>query len=102
MTAEYVHGYSQREMQRLCDQSCGLEELLHTGTEYSAGSHILEAGCGVGAQTVILGRRSPQARFTCVDISSESLSEAARRTRGAGLENVSFSQADLMRLPFCR
>lgn len=96
----YVHGYSEREMQRLRDQSQGLEELLHTGTIYPAGAEVLEAGCGVGAQTVILGRRSPKARFSCVDISAASLEQAASRARQAGLENVRFQQADLMCLPF--
>lgn len=98
--ADYVHGYSDREMQRLRDQSCGLEELLHTGTTYATGAHVLEAGCGVGAQTVILGRRSPDARLTCVDISTASLAQAKQRAQDAHLDNVSFQQADLMRLPF--
>lgn len=97
---DYVHGYSQREMQRLRDQSCGLEELLHSGTAYGAGQAVLEAGCGVGAQTVILGRRSPDARFTCVDISPVSLEQASARAQEANLRNVCFQQADLMDLPF--
>lgn len=97
---DYVHGYSDREAQRLCDQSTGLEDLLHADTCYPAGARVLEAGCGVGAQTVILARRSPQARFTCVDISSASLALAARSAARAGLANVRFLQADLFRLPF--
>jgi ubiquinone/menaquinone biosynthesis C-methylase UbiE len=97
---QYVHGYSEREMQRLCDQSAGLADLLHGDTTYPAGATVLEAGCGVGAQTVILGRRNPETRFTCVDISAESLREAARRASQAGLKNVRFQRADLMRLPF--
>ncbi len=97
---DYVHGYSEREMQRLRDQSAGLEDLLHADTTYPAGTSVLEAGCGVGAQTVILGRRSPEARFTCIDISAESLREAARRASQAGLRNVRLQQADLMCLPF--
>lgn len=98
--SDYVHGYSQREMQRLYDQSAGLEDLLHADTTYPPGASVLEAGCGVGAQTVILGRRSPDAGFTCIDISSESLREAAGRASQAGLRNVRFQQADLLRLPF--
>jgi SAM-dependent methyltransferase len=61
---------------------------------------VLEAGCGVGAQTVTLAERSPQARFTSVDVSAESLAEARRRTDRADLGNVEFLQADIFDLPF--
>ena len=45
----YVHGYSERETQRLYEQAEILEDILHTGTEFGAGAKVLEAGCGVGA-----------------------------------------------------
>jgi SAM-dependent methyltransferase len=61
---------------------------------------VLEAGCGVGAQTVTLGRNSPGARFTSVDISADSLKDAKTRTDAAGLANVQFRQADIFALPF--
>lgn len=97
---DYVHGYSDREAQRLCDQSSGLEDLLHADTHYPAGARVLEAGCGVGAQTVILTRRSPEARFTSVDLSAASLALAACHAAESGLANVRFLQADIFRLPF--
>jgi SAM-dependent methyltransferase len=96
----YVHGYSSEEARRLHDQADGLCELLHEDTIYPPGAHVLEAGCGVGAQSVILGSRSPGAHFTSVDISPVSVIEAGRRLRDAGLENVSIQVADLMNLPF--
>jgi tRNA G46 methylase TrmB len=55
----YVHGYTPREAQRLLDQAGTLAELFHHDTAYPPGSRVLEAGCGVGAQTVELARRSP-------------------------------------------
>ena len=61
---------------------------------------MLEAGCGVGAQTVTLAQRSPEARFTSVDVSAESLAEAKRRAGEAGIANVEFRQADIFALPF--
>jgi len=61
---------------------------------------VLEAGCGVGAQTITLAQNSPDARVTSVDISAESLTEARRRIDRAGLGNVTFQQADLFDLPF--
>ena len=75
-------------------------DLLHSDTSYPAGSSVLEAGCGVGAQTVTLAARSPDARFTSVDISAESIAEARRRTEAAGLTNVEFRQGDIFDLPF--
>jgi ubiquinone/menaquinone biosynthesis C-methylase UbiE len=98
VTTDYVHGYSARERTRLDDQASTLTELLHADTVYPVGSAVLEAGCGVGAQTVILARNSPQARFTSIDTSEASLAEAARRLEGAG--NVAFRREDIFALPF--
>lgn len=100
MSAGYVHGYSASESTRLTDQANTLTELLHADTHYPAGCHVLEAGCGVGAQTVILAANSPQAAFTSIDISAESLAEAQRQAQMAGLTNVAFRQADIFDLPF--
>jgi SAM-dependent methyltransferase len=100
MPNDYVHGYSGREHDRLLDQASTLADLLHAGTRYPDGSSVLEAGCGVGAQTVILARNSPGARFTCVDLSPVSLEAARARARAASLDNVTFREADLFDLPF--
>lgn len=101
MTAtDYIHGYSERERQRLHDQSQTLADLLHHDTLYPAGSHVLEAGCGVGAQTVILARNNPQVRFTSIDASPASIDAARAAVGHAGLGNVAFQTADIFRLPF--
>jgi SAM-dependent methyltransferase len=96
----YVHGYHARENARLHDQAGTLVDLLHHDTEYPAGSAVLEAGCGVGAQTVTLARRSPNARITSIDVSTASVAEAQRRVDRAGLTNVEVRQADIFALPF--
>jgi SAM-dependent methyltransferase len=101
MTA-YVHGYGSDEMRRLQDQASSLVELLHTDTAYPAGVSILEAGCGVGAQTVTLAARSPQALFTSIDHSAASLAQAQAAIAAKGLTNVTFRQADIFDLPFAR
>jgi ubiquinone/menaquinone biosynthesis C-methylase UbiE len=95
-----VHGYHLREHERLRDQAGTLADLLHSGTAFPAGTTVLEVGCGVGAQTVTLARRSPGARFTSVDVSADSIAEAGRRASRAGLANVAFAQADIFALPF--
>jgi ubiquinone/menaquinone biosynthesis C-methylase UbiE len=99
MSRGYVHGYDPRENERLQDQAGALVELLHWDTSYPPGSSVLEAGCGVGAQTLTLARRSPDARITAVDLSEASLAHAKREVDAAGLTNVQFRQADILALP---
>ncbi len=98
MSETYVHGYHPRENERLHDQAGTLVDLLHADTHYPAGSRVLEAGCGVGAQTITLARRSPEARFTALDVSATSVAEAKRRADLAGITNVEFRCADLFAL----
>jgi SAM-dependent methyltransferase len=98
----YVHGYDARENGRLQDQAGTLVELLHWDTSYPVGSSVLEAGCGVGAQTLTLARNSPGARITSIDLSDASVAEARRRADAAGVTNVVFRQADIFALPFDR
>jgi SAM-dependent methyltransferase len=100
MTRSYVHGHGAREHRRLQDQAGALVEIVHGGIAFPRGSAVLEVGCGVGAQTCTLAVRSPGARFTCIDVSAESLRRAAERVRAAGLRNVELRQADAMALPF--
>jgi ubiquinone/menaquinone biosynthesis C-methylase UbiE len=100
MNRAYVHGYNHRENIRLQDQAYTLVELLHSDTAYPAGSRVLEAGCGVGAQTVTLARNSPNALITSVDISEASLIEAKRKVVATGLTNVQFEQVDIFNLPY--
>jgi len=100
MSGAYVHGYHPRESERLQDQAGTLADLLHSDTSYPAGSMVLEAGCGVGAQTVTLARNSPDARITSIDISADSLAQAKSKVGAAGVTNVQFRQADIFALPF--
>jgi SAM-dependent methyltransferase len=100
MDPNYVHGYDHRENIRLQDQASTLVDLLHADTLYPAGSRVLEAGCGVGAQTVTLAGNSPQSRITAVDISAASVAEAQKRVLAQGSRNVSFQQGDIFNLPF--
>jgi ubiquinone/menaquinone biosynthesis C-methylase UbiE len=100
MMSEYVHGYTPRESDRLEDQASALRDLLHGDTRYPDGAYILEAGCGVGAQTVILANHSPGARFLSVDISEDSITRAQVAVSERGFKNVSFLRGDIFNLPF--
>lgn len=96
----YVHGYDPRENLRLQDQAATLADLLHADTAYPAGSRVLEAGCGVGAQTVILAAHSPGARITSIDVSEASLAQARAAVAAGGFQNVELQPADIFDLPF--
>ena len=100
MNKKYVHGYTNRESVRLMDQATTLTELLHADTVYPAGSTVLEAGCGVGAQTILLARNSPVANFTSIDLSEDSLRAARERVFQEGCTNVTFRLEDIFHLPF--
>ena len=100
MRRGYVHGHHRRERQRLQDQAGALVDLLHGDTTYPKGSRVLEAGCGIGAQTVTLARRSPGAAFVSIDVSAQSLTAARRAVDLARLDNVEFQRADILDLPF--
>ncbi len=97
---EYVHGYSVREKDRLRDQATTLTSLLHSDTVYPEGCRVLEAGCGVGAQTAILSHNSPSAQITSIDVSPVSIGAARAMAAREGLSNVTFQVADIFDLPF--
>ena len=100
MGTDYVHGYTPAETRRLTDQAQTLADLLHGGTTYPPGSRVLEAGCGVGAQTVQLVTRSPGIDLVSVDISEESLARAKARVAAVAPEAcVDFRHANLRDLP---
>ncbi|MEM7511982.1 MAG: methyltransferase domain-containing protein [Bacteroidota bacterium] len=96
----YVHGYSVEEAHRLNDQAQATADFLHYDSIWPEGSHILEAGCGVGAQTRIIAAQNPSCRFTSIDISPDSVAQANATISSLGLENVTFQQADIFQLPF--
>jgi ubiquinone/menaquinone biosynthesis C-methylase UbiE len=96
----YVHGYSETEACRLADQADTLAELLHASVRFPKGSRVLEAGCGVGAQTIHLARNNPDSLFTCFDASGESIMKAREKLDQAGLSNSRFEIADVYNLPY--
>ena len=89
----YVHGYTETESARLRDQASVL-------ASFPIGSTVLEAGCGIGAQTKILAAAHPEVHFTCIDIDDQSLQRAARDINRLHLNNVHFQKADIFNLPY--
>ena len=97
---KYVHGYSLKESKRLQDQANTLDELLHFDSVFPEKSEILEAGCGVGSQTVIIARKNPSCHFTSIDISEASLERAGSNLKALNIKNVSFQTGDIFDLRF--
>ncbi|MDO8841791.1 class I SAM-dependent methyltransferase [Methanocalculus sp.] len=99
-TQPYVHGRSEKEAERLLDQAGTLTTILHHDTYYPPGSRVLEAGCGVGAQTVILGNHSPGALITSVEISPDSIRKARDTIRPLEMNTINLINGDIFDLPF--
>lgn len=97
---KYVHGYSDKEALRLNDQANTLDSIIHNDTVFPKESFVLEAGCGVGAQTKIIASKNPDSTFISVDISSDSIKEADKLIKSLNIKNVEFKQADIYKLPF--
>ncbi|WP_103069110.1 methyltransferase domain-containing protein [Aquimarina sediminis] len=97
---DYIHGYSEEETIRLNDQANSIAELLHCDSKWVEGSLILEAGCGVGAQTRIIAKNNPGSTFVSVDLSTTSLKKAEESIKENDIKNVRFSTADILNLPF--
>ena len=99
-SAKYVHGYSEREALRLNDQASTLDDIIHNDSIFPKDSFVLEAGCGVGAQTKIIATKNPNSNFISVDLSEDSISEAKGMIKSLGINNVELKQADIYNLPF--
>lgn len=96
----YIHGYSDEETKRLNDQATSISELLHWDSAWPEGSTVLEAACGVGAQTCIISQKNPNSRFVSIDLSEKSLMTASQVTNSLNITNVDFRHADVFDLPF--
>lgn len=59
---------------------------------------VLVAGCGTGQQLIDVAQRTTGARILAIDLSMASLSYAKRKTDEAGLRNIEYGQADILRL----
>lgn len=98
---KYLHGYTTTEQDRLLHQSEFLENDIYKNIFFESGSHILEVGSGVGAQTKILRRRFADCKITCVDMSAEQIERAASHL-GADISAgmVELKQSNAEKMPF--
>ena len=92
-------------IQNLLEANPLREPLLRSITEHlqlPQGSHGLDAGCGIGLQTVLLAEAvGPNGHITGIDILPELLAHAENMIKKESLsDRVSFRQADVSQLPF--
>jgi len=59
---------------------------------------VLVAGCGTGREALATALTFPAARVDAIDLSRASLAYATRKARALGVENISFTEADLLDL----
>ncbi len=59
---------------------------------------ILIAGCGTGQHSIETARQFIGARVLAIDLSQASLCYAQRMTRNIGLDNITYAQADILKL----
>ncbi len=73
--------------------------LGHGNSDGSDGADILIAGCGTGRHPILVAQMYKNARVLAVDLSLASLAYAARETRRLGIGNITYAQADVLKLP---
>jgi len=59
---------------------------------------VLVAGCGTGIQPIEVAQTIRNASVLAIDLSLASIAYAMRKTRDAGLSNIVYAQADILRL----
>ena len=72
----YLHGFTKTEQDRLRIQAGFSEQTIYRDIDFTQCKHLLEIGCGVGAQSEILLRRFPNMKLTGVDLSENQLDSA--------------------------
>ncbi len=77
----YIHGFSEREQERLAQQARFGEHLIYRDVDFYKLKSVLEVGCGIGAQTEILLRRFPETNYTCIDLNDRQLEVAKLRLK---------------------
>lgn len=98
---KYLHGFTKKEQDRLYFQSQFLKEQVFRYVDFHSCKHIIEIGCGVGAQTEILLEKFPHAEITSVDASEKQLERARERFKKHPQKNqVRFIKGDAKNLNF--
>jgi len=101
VTPGYLHGYSEKEQDRLYQQARFLEPSVYGRVDFSKQTKIIEVGCGVGAQTEILLERFPHLRIHGVDASEKQILRAREHLKKhVNANQVTYDVGDALHLPY--
>ncbi|HRK32592.1 MAG TPA: methyltransferase domain-containing protein [Tepidisphaeraceae bacterium] len=83
---QYVHGYDQREQDRLISQADHWRAMIVQHTPLHAGERLLEVGCGAGAVLGVLGKAYPEAALHGIDIEPAQIAAAEAHLAAIGVK----------------
>ncbi|MCF8237863.1 MAG: methyltransferase [Saprospiraceae bacterium] len=72
----YIHGFSEEEQNRLLRQNEVLAPYIYKHQDFSLFHHLVEIGCGVGAQMITVLHQYPHLHLTGIELSSKQLQRA--------------------------
>jgi ubiquinone/menaquinone biosynthesis C-methylase UbiE len=72
----YLHGYSPWEQARLVEQARVLAPYIFRRLDFGGIRHLLEVGCGVGGQSLLLLEQYPGLSITGIEVEPEQLRRA--------------------------
>ncbi len=84
--SEYIHGFSENEKQRLLDQNNVLAKYIYKNIDLSSFNHILELGCGVGAQMIYVLNQYPNLKVTGIDKSLTQIEKAKENLYASNID----------------
>ena len=96
MPEGYIHGFSERERERLFEQARVLAPGVFKDWDLDGVGSLLELGCGVGAELEIIRERWPRVRLTGIDRSAAHLAAGRRRLP----RDIDLVEGDATALPF--
>ena len=102
ITSEYALGYATAEQQRLIRQAARIApvtERLFREAGIGPGQRVLDLGSGVGDVAMLVARLvGSRGEVVGIEREPSSIARAKSRAAEAGLQNVSFSQADVTQI----
>lgn len=92
---DYIAGYYAEQSPHLIAAACLVSGLAVDIDLNAAGFHFLELGCGRGRNAMMAAASNPGWRVTALDFNAAAIAEARSIAAAAGLDNITFIEADL-------
>ena len=92
---EYVAGYFISQSPHILALACLINGVAVDAPWDNPHLHYLELGCGRGLNACVLAASNPGWRVTGIDFTPSAVADARRVAAAAGLDNITFIEADL-------